>query len=178
MFGSSVQLLSHVRLFATPWTAAHQASLSTIKAQSLFKLMSIESVMPFNHLFHCHPLLLPSVFPSIRVISMYWSWGRLPYLSFLFFGTLHSDGYIFPFLLCLLLLFFSQWFVRPPQTAILVLGTSFSWWWSWSLSPAKRHKPLSIVLQALCLSDLVPWIYLSFPLYNHKGFDLGHTWMV
>ena len=163
---------------ATPWTAAHQASLSIIKPQSLFKLMSIESVMPFNHLSHCHPLLLHSIFPSIRVISMYWSWGRLPYLSFLFFGTLHSDGYIFPLLLCLLLLFFSQWFVRPPQTAILVFGISFSWWWSWSLSPAKRHKPLSIVLQALCLSDLVPWIYLSLPLYKHKGFYLGHTWMV
>ena len=130
----------------------------------------------------CHSTIYSTVIPfsclqsfPASVISMYWSWGRLPYLSFLFFGTLHSEGYIFPFFLCLLLLFFSQWFVRPPQTAILVWGTSFSWWWSWSLSPAKRHKPLSIVLQALCLSDLVPWIYLSFPLYNHKGFDLGHT---
>ena len=67
---SSVQLLSHVRLFATPWTAARQASLSITNSQSLLKLMSIESVMPSNHLILCHPLLLlPSIFPSIRVFS-------------------------------------------------------------------------------------------------------------
>ena len=56
---SSVQLLSHVQLFATPWTAACQASLSITNSQSLLKLMSIESVMPSNHLILCHPLLLP-----------------------------------------------------------------------------------------------------------------------
>ena len=67
---SSVQLLSHVRLFATPWTTARQASLSIINSQSLLKLMSIESVMPSNHLTLCCPLLLlPSIFPSIRVFS-------------------------------------------------------------------------------------------------------------
>ena len=67
---SSIQLLSHVSLFATPWTAAHQASLSIINSRSLLKLMSIESVMPSNHLILCHPLLLmPSIFPSIRVFS-------------------------------------------------------------------------------------------------------------
>ena len=64
----SVQLLSHVQLFVTPWTAAHQASLSVTNSQSLLKLMSVESVMPFNHLILCHPLLFPpSIFPSIRV---------------------------------------------------------------------------------------------------------------
>ena len=67
---SSVQLLSHVRLFATRWTAASQASLSIANTQSLLKLMSIESVMPSNHLILCCPLLLlPSIFPSIRVFS-------------------------------------------------------------------------------------------------------------
>ena len=67
---SSVQLLSCVRLFVTPWTAACQASLSITSSQSLLKLMSIESVMPSNHLILCHPLLLlPSIFPSIRVFS-------------------------------------------------------------------------------------------------------------
>ena len=67
---SSVELLSHVRLFATPWTAAHQASLSITNSQRLLKLMSIESVMPSNHLIICCPLLLlPSIFPSIRVSS-------------------------------------------------------------------------------------------------------------
>ena len=65
---SSVQSLSHVRLFATPWTAALQASLSIINSRSLLKLMSIESVLPSSHLIPCHPLLLlPSIFPSIRV---------------------------------------------------------------------------------------------------------------
>ena len=67
---SSVQLLSGVLLFATPWTAAHQASLSVTNSWSLLKLMSIESVMPSNHLILCHPLLLLcSIFPSIRVFS-------------------------------------------------------------------------------------------------------------
>ena len=67
---SSVQLLSHVRLFAAPWTAAYQASLSITNSRSLLKLMPIESVMPSSHLILCHPLLLlPSIFPSTRVFS-------------------------------------------------------------------------------------------------------------
>ena len=66
---SSVLSLSRVQLFATPWTAAHQASLS-INPQSLLQLMSIKPVMPSNYLILCHPLLLlPSIFPSIRVFS-------------------------------------------------------------------------------------------------------------
>ena len=85
-------LLSHfscVRLFATPWIAARQASLSITNSWSLFKLMSIESVMPSNHLILCHPLLLhPSIPPSIRVFSnesvlhirwpKYWSFNISP----------------------------------------------------------------------------------------------------
>ena len=67
---SSVQLLSHVWLFVTIWTAAHQSSLSITNSQSLLKLMSIESLMPSKHLILCYPLLLlPSIFPSIRVFS-------------------------------------------------------------------------------------------------------------
>ena len=70
LFFSSVQLLSSVQLFVTSWTSTHQASLSITSSQSLLKLMSIESVMPSNHLILCHPLLLlPSIFPSIRVFS-------------------------------------------------------------------------------------------------------------
>ena len=83
---SSTQLLSHVRLSETLWTAARQASLFITNSQSLLKLMSIESVMPSNHLILCRPLLLPpSIFPSIRVFSnesvlrirwpMYWSFS-------------------------------------------------------------------------------------------------------
>ena len=68
-FGS-VQSLSHVRLFPAPWTAASQASLFITNSRSLPKFMSIEAVMPFWHLILCHPLLLlPSIFPSIRVFS-------------------------------------------------------------------------------------------------------------
>ena len=65
----SVQSLSHVRLFATSWTAACQASLSITNSRSLLKLMSIKSVMPSNHLILCHLLLLPSIFPSMRLFS-------------------------------------------------------------------------------------------------------------
>ena len=67
---SSVQSLSHIRLFVTPWTSARQASLFITNFRSLLKLMSIESVMPSNHLILCHPLLLLlSIFPRIRVFS-------------------------------------------------------------------------------------------------------------
>ena len=68
---SSVQLLSHVRLFVTPWTSAHQASLSITNSWSLLKLMTIELVMPFNHLILCRPLLLPlQSFPASEFFQM------------------------------------------------------------------------------------------------------------
>ena len=84
---SSAQSLSHVWLFVTPWTAARQASLSITDSQSLLKLMSVESVMPSNHLILCHPLLLlPSIFPNIRVFSsesvLHIRWSK--YCSFSF----------------------------------------------------------------------------------------------
>ena len=66
----SVQLLSSVQLFGTPWIAAHQASLSITNSLNLLKLMSIKSVMPSNHLILCRPLLPPSIFPSIRVFPV------------------------------------------------------------------------------------------------------------
>ena len=99
------------------------------------------------------------------------------YLLLLFFGTLHLLGYIFPLLLCLLLLFFFQLFVKSPQTTTLPSCIYFSWAWFWSLLPVQFYKPWSVVFQALCLPNLILWIYSSPPLYNHKGFDLGHTWM-
>ena len=87
MFLSSVQSLSRVQLFATPWIAACQASVSITNSWSLPKLMSIESVMPSSHLIFCHPLLLlPSIFASIRVFSnelaLYIRWPK--YWSFSF----------------------------------------------------------------------------------------------
>ena len=84
---SSVQSLSRVRLFATPWIAAHQASLSITNSQGLLKLMPIKSVMPPKHLIPCHPLLLlPPIPPSIRVFSNELTlWMRWPkYWSFSF----------------------------------------------------------------------------------------------
>ena len=123
----SVQLLSCVQLFATPCTAARQASLSITNSQSLIKLMSIEPVMLSNHLILCHPsLFLPSIFPSIRVFSnesvLRIRWPR--YWSFSF-RISPSDGYIFPFPLCLQLVFFSQLFVRLPQTTSFLLAFLF-----------------------------------------------------
>ena len=84
---SAVQSLSRVRLFATPWTAAHQASLSITNSRSLLKFMSIELVMPSNHLILCCPLLLPpSIFPSVKVFSkelvLHITWSK--YWSFSF----------------------------------------------------------------------------------------------
>ena len=79
-------------------------------------------------------------------------WGRLSYLCAILWNSAFKS--IFPFLLCFLLLLFSQLFVRPPQTTILPFCISFSWWWSWSPHPVQCHKLPSIVLQALCLPDL------------------------
>ena len=91
---SSVQPLSHVQLSVTPWTAACQASLSITNSQSLLVLMSIELVMPSNHLRHCHPLFLwPPVFPSIRVFSnelvLHIRWPK--YWSFSFSISLSNE---------------------------------------------------------------------------------------
>ena len=90
---SSVQSLSRLWLFATPWTAARQASLSISNSWSLLKLMAIELVMPSNHLILCHPLpLLPSIFPSIRVFSNESVLHRWPkYWSFSFNISLSNE---------------------------------------------------------------------------------------
>ena len=103
---SSIQLLSRVQLFATPWPIARQASLSITNFQSLPKLMSIESVMPSNHLILFRPLLLlPSVFPSIRVCSneslcppnklfgtwrLVYNWFVLKLIKYSLFSSLHA----------------------------------------------------------------------------------------
>ena len=94
-----VQALSSVWLFATPWTAAHQASLSFTISRSLLKLMSIESVMPSSYLIFCHPLLLrPSIFPSIRIFSnelaLHIMWPKDSYLSFSISSSNEYSGLI------------------------------------------------------------------------------------
>ena len=97
---SSVQSLSCVRLFPAPWTAARQASLSITNSRSLLKLMSIESVMPSNHLIFCHSLLrLPSIFPSIRVFSnesaLHIKWPKYWSCSFSISSSNEHPGLIF-----------------------------------------------------------------------------------
>ena len=96
---SSVQSLSCVWLFATPWTAARQASLSITNSWSLLRLMSIESVMPSNHLILCHPLLLPpSIFPNIRVFSnesvLHIRWPKSWIFSFSIISSNEDSGLI------------------------------------------------------------------------------------
>ena len=87
------QSLSRVWLFATPWTIARQASLSITNSRSPPKPMSIESVMPSNHLILCHPLLLPSIFPSIRVFSNR-NWSIIPQdLCFRILPLFQTQGY-------------------------------------------------------------------------------------
>ena len=96
---SSLQLLSHVQLFTTPWTAARQASLSITNSWSLLKFMSIELVMPSNHLILCHPLLLPpSIFPSIKVFlneSVHIRWPKYWRFSFSISPSNEYIGLIF-----------------------------------------------------------------------------------
>ena len=95
-------------------------------------------------------------------------WGRLSYLSLLFYRTLHSDGYIFPFILYLSLLFYSPLFVSPPQTTILSFCISFLGGLFWWQPPVQCYGPHSIFLQTLCLSYLIPWIC---PLQLYSGSD-------
>ena len=124
-----VQSISRVLLFVTPRTAAYQASLSFPISPSLVKLVSKASgaIQPSHPVatfsscsfpFYCFLLFLCTV-----------HFRRLSYLSLLFSGTLYSVGYIFPCLLCFSLLFFSQLFIRPPQTLSFPSCTSFSWGW-------------------------------------------------
>ena len=99
MFLSSVQSLSHVQLFATPWTAAHQASLSISNSWSLFKLTSIESMMPSNRLILFHPFcLLPAIFPSIRVFSsesvLHMRWSKIWSFNFNISASSEYSGLI------------------------------------------------------------------------------------
>ena len=136
----------------------------------------LHEMFPWYLIFLKRSLVFPILLFSF--ISLHWSLRQAFFCLLAVLWNSPFKWYIFPFLLCLLLPFISQLFVRTPQTTILPFCISFSWGWSWFLPPVQCHKPPSIVHQALCLSDLIPWIYLSLPLYNHKGFVLGHTWMV
>ena len=149
-------------LYSSSVYSCHIFLISSASVRSLPFLFFIEHVFAWNvPLVSLIFLKRSLVFPILLFasISLHWSL-RKAFLSLLaIFGTLHSGAYIFPFLLCFLLLFFSQLFVRPPQTAIVLFCISFPWGWSWSLSPVQCHKPHSIVHQALYLSDLGPRVY-------------------
>ena len=128
--------------------------------------------------FYCFPLFLLYCLSLGLLISLHWSL-RKAFVSLLAILWNSAFKWIYlSFSPLPLASFFSQLFLRPHQIAILPFCLSFSWGWSWSLCLVQCHEPLSIVLQALGLSNLTPWIYLSLLLYNHKGFDLGLTWMV
>ena len=122
------------------------------------------------------------VFPILLFssISLHWSLRKafLSHLAILLNSAFRWS--IFAFLLCLWLLFFSQLFIRPWQITIFPFCISFSWELFWLLPPGQCHEPPSIVLQGQGRksSDLILWINLLLSLYNDKGFDLGHTWVV
>ena len=140
-------------LYSSSVYSCHFFLISYASIRSIPFLSFIEPVFAWNvPLVSLIFLKRSLVFPILLFssISLHWSLRKSFYLFLLFFGTLYSNGYIFPFLLYLLLLFFSELFVRPPQTTILPFCISFSWGWSWSLPPIQCHKPPSIVLQALC----------------------------
>ena len=149
------------------------ASVRSIPFLSFIVLIFAWNILLVSLIFLKRSLVFPfCCFPLFLCID---HWGRLSYLSLLFFGSWHSDESIFPFSLCLSLLFST--ICKVFSDNILPFCISSSWQRFWLLPPVQCHELPSIVLQALCLSDLIPWIYLSLPLYNFKGFGLGHAWM-
>ena len=137
-----VKLLSHVWLFATPWTAARQASLSITSPWTLLKLMSIKSVMLFNHLILCHPLLLlPSIFPSIRVFSnksvLHIRWPKYWSFSFSICPSSEYSGLIYFRIDWLDLQVFSNTTVQKHQ----LFGTQLSLWLNSHIHAWLLEKP-------------------------------------
>ena len=165
-------------LYSSSIYSYHLFLISSASVRSMPFLSFIVPILGWNVpfvllIFLKRPLIFSILlFPST---SLHW-WLRKAFLSLLaVLWNSTFNGYIFSFFLCFLLLFFSQLFVRPSQTTILPSWISFSLVWFWVLPPVHCYELLSIVLQALCLPDLIPWIYLSPPLYNWKGFDFAHT---
>ena len=119
-------------------------------------------------------LVFPLLFSSI---SLHHSWKKA-FLSLL--AILWNSAFSWTYLSFSTLLFaslLSSTIFKTYSDNHFAFLHFFSLRWFWSLPPVQYYKPLSIVLQAFCLPDLIPWIYLSAPLYNHKGFDLGCTWL-
>ena len=133
----SVQLLSCVWLFVTPWTAVCQASLSITNSRSLLKLMFIESVLPANHLILCPPLLLPpSIFPSIRVFSnesiLHIGWPK--YWSFCFsISPFNEHPWLIPFRMDWLDLLAVQGTLKSKHSVILTLSEIYNLTCKWNI---------------------------------------------
>ena len=120
------------------------------------------------------------VFPILLFSSIYLHWSLRKAFSSLL-AILWNSAFGCFYLSFFPLLFTSLLFTaicKACSDSIFLFCISFSWGWSCSLSPVQCHELLSIFLQALWLSDLIPWMHLLLPLYNHNGFDLGHTWIV
>ena len=185
---SSIQSLSRVQFFATPWTAAHQASLSITSSGSLPKLMSIESVMPSNHLILCRPLLLlPSIFPSFRVFSnesaVHIRWSKYWSFSFNISPSNEHPGLISSRMDCFIYIQFWHWIIsfRMPTDIIWCNGgtgsTSFKQFQSnvnkINNSSKKWVKVLVVIDILLGESYLIFWVFLSFgkiKINHHWGF--------
>ena len=138
--------------------SCHLFLMSSASVRSITFLSFMESIFAWN-------------VPLVSLIRLKRSLVCHSVVFLYFFALIAEEGFLisscyslelciqrvsFPFLLCFSLLFFSQLFVRPPQTSILLFCISLSWGWSWFLSSVQCHEPPSIVHQALCLSDLVP----------------------
>ena len=165
---SSIQPLSSARLFVSTWTAAHQASLSITNSQSILKLMFIElSSLIFLKRSLVFPIL---VFSSI---SLHWSLRKgLSYLSLLFCELRLQIGISFLFTSLL----FTAICKASSESHFAFLNFFFL---GMVLIPVSCTMSWTSAQSSSCtLSDLIIWIYLKLPLYNCKGFDLGHTWMV
>jgi len=162
-------------LYSSSVYSCHLFLISSASVRSIPFLSFIELIFAWNVplvslIFLKRSLIFPIL--SFSSISFYW-FLRKAFLSLLVILWNSAFRWLYLlFLLCFSLLFFLQLLTKPPQRAILLFCISFSWGWSWSLSPVQYHRPLSIVHQALCLSELVPWIYFSLPLCS-QGFDLG-----
>ena len=204
---SKAHLTSHSRMSGsrwviTPsWLSGSWRSLlysSSVYSYHLF-LISSASFRSIPFLSFIEPIFAGN-FPLVFLIFLKRSLVFSILLFLYFFALITEEGFVispcYSLELCIQLgisfffsfafSFSSQLFLRPPQTTLLSFCISFSWGWSWSLPPILCHRnllwtsyePPSVVLQACCLSDLNPWTYFSLPLYDCKGFDLGHTWMV
>ena len=161
--------------------SCHLLLISSASARSILFLSFIEPIFAWNiPLVSLIFLKRCLVFPILLFssISLHWSlrkaflsllailWNSAFRCLYLYFSPLHFASLLFT-AIC-----------KASPDSHFAFCISFLWGWSWSLSPVQCHKPPSIVLQTPYLSDLIPWTYFSHAVYNHKGFDLDHTWMV